>query len=155
MAMILVALVHLAWACAAVAAPAPGDAPDAWAAERQQCVEITNRYRASVEAPALRVSPALEAYARDAAANDGRAHKSHAYFRRTNGAGIARAENVVPWWPLSELRSVSAVVERGLEMMWKEGPKGAHRRNMAGAYTEVGCGVLVDGDEVTVVQAFR
>ena len=40
-------------------------------------------------------------------------------------------------------------------MMWAEGRGGGHYDNLAGRYTQVGCGVFVDGDLVTVVQAFR
>jgi uncharacterized protein YkwD len=123
--------------------------------ERRLCVEITNRYRASIGASPVEPSPVLERYAAEAASRDGRAHRAHAFFRRTNGGGVARAENLVPWWPLSHFETVAAVVERGLAMMWDEGPDGPHRRNIAGPYTEVGCGIFVNGDEVTVVQAFR
>ena len=65
------------------------------------------------------------------------------------------AENLIPWWPLSRKRTVSAVVNEGLAMMWAEGPRGGHRKNMAGRYRTLGCGIFVNGDEVTVVQAFR
>jgi uncharacterized protein YkwD len=161
MPLVLLAVVHLVagWACTPV--PALGGSNDraaadtSYASERQQCVEITNRYRASVGAPLLAVSQELERYAAAAAAEDGRAHRAHGRFRRTNGGGVARAENLVPWWPLSEFESVMRVVAGGLEMMWAEGPRGAHRRNMEGPYTELGCGVFVNNGEVTVVQAFR
>ena len=39
--------------------------------------------------------------------------------------------------------------------MWKQGEGGTHYRNLVGNYTELGCGIFVNGDEVTVVQAFR
>ena len=40
-------------------------------------------------------------------------------------------------------------------MMWAEGRGGGHYDNLAGRYTQVGCGVFVQTDLVTVVQAFR
>ena len=40
-------------------------------------------------------------------------------------------------------------------MMWAEGRGGGHYDNLAGGYTQVGCGVFVQADRVTVVQAFR
>jgi hypothetical protein len=39
--------------------------------------------------------------------------------------------------------------------MWAEGRGGGHHENMRGPYSEIGCGVFVNGNEVTVVQAFR
>jgi hypothetical protein len=151
-------LLHLlcAPACAEPHDQAARSEPErAFADERRLCVEITNRYRAAVKAPALSVSAALEGYAADAARHDGLAHAPHAHFERTDGGGVALAENLVPWWSLARRHTVAAVVEDGLALMWAEGPKGAHRRNMAGPYTEVGCGFFVNGDEVTIVQAFR
>jgi hypothetical protein len=47
------------------------------------------------------------------------------------------------------------VIEQGLAMMWAEGPGGGHFENMRGRYVEVGCGVFVNGSEITVVQNFR
>jgi hypothetical protein len=35
------------------------------------------------------------------------------------------------------------------------GTWGGHHENMRGPYSEIGCGVFVNGNEVTVVQAFR
>lgn len=123
--------------------------------ELQFCVDRTNQYRTSVGLPALSRSADLERYADAAAQHDGKAHKPHQYFKKTHGGGIALAENAIPWWSLSDVGSVHAVVDRGLAMMWAEGKGGAHYRNLTGRYASVGCGVFVDGDEVTVVQAMR
>lgn len=159
MLMVLLSIAPLltAWACNPVPMPASESTTSdvSHATERRLCVDVTNRFRATAGAPPLSVSPALERYAAEAAAEDGRAHRAHGRFQRTRGGGIALAENLVPWWSLSQFDSVSQVVVGGLGMMWAEGPRGGHRRNMAGPYTEVGCGVFVEGDEVTVVQAFR
>ena len=123
--------------------------------ERQFCVDRTNQYRATVALPPLQRSPDLERYADAAAEHDGKAHKAHRYFRKTRGGGIARAENAIPWWRLSDVGSVQSVIDQGLAMMWAEGKGGGHYRNLTGPYTAVGCGVFVNDDEVTVVQAMR
>jgi hypothetical protein len=123
--------------------------------ERRLCVERTNEYRATKALAPLRQSPRLEAYAAKAARHDGLAHRPHAYFDKTDGGKIAMAENLVPWWSLARRGTVRRIVLDGLEFMWAEGPSGAHARNMAGPYTELGCGIFVKDDEVTIVQAFR
>ena len=97
----------------------------------------------------------LEAFAVRAAANDGLAHVGHQYFKLTNGGGVSRAENAIPWWSLRRIGSVRAALDEGLQMMWDEGPRGAHYMNMAGPYTQIGCGIFVNDGEVTIVQEFR
>jgi len=138
---------------AAASAGPPADSP--YERELQFCVDRTNEYRASVHLPALSRSADLERYADAAARHDGKAHKPHQYFKKTRGGGIALAENAIPWWSLSDVGSVQDVVDRGLAMMWAEGKGGGHYRNLTGHYRMVGCGVFVNGDEVTVVQAMR
>ena len=91
-----------------------------------------------------------------AARSDGLAHVAHQYARQTNlGNGTSRAENAILWWSLRDYGSVQQVVKLGLADMWQQGDDGAHYRNMVGNYTETGCGIYLNGDEVTVVQAFR
>ncbi len=140
-----------------IAAPkgSPDQAVSPYERELQYCVDRTNAYRASVKLPALVRSADLERYADAAAQHDGKAHQPHQYFKKTHGGGIAFAENAIPWWSLSDLGSVQTIVDKGLAMMWAEGKGGAHYRNLTGRYTAVGCGVFVNGDEVTVVQAMR
>jgi uncharacterized protein YkwD len=116
------------------------------------CVTETNQYRATLGLAPLTRSGALEAYAAVGAREDGLAHVGHQHFRATNGGGIARAENEIPWWGGS---SVHRVIEQGLSLMWAEGPGGGHFENMRGPYREVGCGVFVNGGEITVVQNLR
>jgi hypothetical protein len=65
------------------------------------------------------------------------------------------AENELLYWNLSFYKSVQNVVLQGLAQMWRQGAGGIHYENMAGNYTQVGCGVFVQGDDVSVVQAFR
>jgi hypothetical protein len=125
------------------------------AIELDYCVAQTNDYRASVGRPALLRSRSLEAYAAAAAPHDGSARAVHRYFRRTRGGGVAFAENLIPWWPLPRFGSVREIIRTGLAMMWAEGRGGGHYDNMVGQFSQVGCGVFVDADHVTVVQAFR
>lgn len=125
------------------------------AREIAYCVEQTNAYRASAGRAALTRSPELDVYAAVAAQHDGQAHVPHAFFTATSGGGVALAENTIPWWSLRRFQSVHAIVQQGLAMMWDEGPGGGHYDNMVGPYSQVGCGVFMLGDEVTVVQALR
>lgn len=120
------------------------------------CADQTNTYRAGAGLPALRRSAVLETYAATAARADGLAHIAHHHARQTNmGNGTSRAENSILWWSLRYYGSVQRVVKLGLADMWQQGEGGTHYRNLVGNYTEVGCGIFVNGDEVTVVQAFR
>lgn len=120
------------------------------------CVAETNQYRALARRPALARSALLEAYAAAAAPHDVKARKAHKYFRRTKGGGgVAFAENQLPGWPIPRFGSVREIVRVGLAMMWEEGRGGGHHDNIVGPYTQVGCGVFVHGDRVTLVQAFR
>lgn len=131
---------------------APADAE----AAIEACVSITNEYRRTVGRPPLTRDADLETFARDAAAYDLRVGKAHAYFRKTRGGGLSRAENQIPAWSLARYGTVLEVVRQGLALMWDEGPRGAHRKALADRrYTRLGCAVVVDGDRVTMVQEFR
>lgn len=126
-----------------------------YSSDLDYCVAHTNEYRASIGRRALVRSEALEAYAAAAAPSDGAARAVHRYFRKTNGGGVAFAENQIPWWPLPPYGSVREIIRHGLAMMWAEGRGGGHYENIAGRYTQVGCGLFIESDRVTVVQAFR
>jgi uncharacterized protein YkwD len=120
------------------------------------CVAEVNRLRATVGKPPLERSRALERYAATAVRHDAEARKAHNYFESSHyGEGLVRGENEALRWSLSVFTSVRGVLERSLAQMWQEGPGGDHYRNMTGAYTEIGCGVYVKGDDVSVAQAFR
>jgi hypothetical protein len=123
--------------------------------ELQFCVDQTNQYRATVGLPALKRSEALEAYAVTSARVDARSRVPHQYFEKTDGGGVAMAETLVPWWPLSRYGSVREIVRRGLARMWAEGRGGGHYDIIVGKYAGLGCGIYSDGTNVTVVQAFR
>ena len=123
--------------------------------ELQFCVDQTNQYRATVGRPALKRSRALEAYAATSAHVDATSRVPHQYFEKTDGGGIAMAETLIPWWPLSRYGSVREIVRRGLARMWAEGRGGGHYDIIVGKYAQLGCGIYSDGTNVTVVQAFR
>jgi Cysteine-rich secretory protein family len=123
--------------------------------ELQFCVDQTNQYRATVGLPALKRSEALEAYAATSARVDAKSRVPHRYFEKTDGGGIAMAETLIPWWPLSRYGSIREIVRRGLAGMWAEGRGGGHYDIIVGKYAELGCGIYSDGKNVTVVQAFR
>src|SRR5436190_23306306 len=116
------------------------------------CADQTNQYRAMVGLRPLQRSITLEDFAAHSAAHDGVAHVAHDHFAATNGAGIASAETEILWW---RGFSVRGVIERGLAQMWQVGPGGEHYDIMAGAYSEIGCGIAINGSEVTVSQDFR
>jgi uncharacterized protein YkwD len=126
-----------------------------YSSDLEYCVAQTNQYRASIGRAALVQSVQLEAYAAAAAPHDMKARAAHHYFRKTSGGRVAFAENQIPGWPLPRFGSVREIIRSGLAMMWAEGRGGGHYDNLTGRYTQVGCGVFVDGDLVTVVQAFR
>ena len=120
------------------------------------CVEVTNQYRATVGAPPLAPSPEVAAYATEAARADALNNTAHSYTRGPNGpTGVASAENAVVRWPLARFGSIPALVVSALTAFWNEGPGGPHHENMRGPYTTVGCGIYVDGDQVTLIQHFR
>ena len=115
------------------------------------CVTETNRYRATLGLKPLTRSSTLEAYAAIGAREDGLSGQHHQHFRRTSGGGVAVAEN--EFWGTN--LALHTLMVRGLADMWAEGPGGGHYENMRGPYTQLGCGVFVNGVDITVVQDFR
>jgi hypothetical protein len=138
---------------AGVEGPAATDAgASVYEAELVYCVDEINRYRATVGLAALIRSSALEEFSATVARHDATVREAHAYFRSTNGAGVARAETEILWW---KNQSIQQVIKKGLAQMWQVGPGGTHYGVLSGAYTEVGCGIFVADGEVTVAQDFR
>jgi len=147
-------------ACTAVKNPNAPDTPMAdngvLAAAAAVCVDQVNQLRASVGDPPLARSEQIDNFSTEAARVDGEAHQAHKYFIETNGGpGIATAENVIPWWKVSDWGSVDNVVRKGISQMWAEGPSGYHYVNMRGRYSQLGCGIAVVNGEVTVSQNFK
>lgn len=143
----------LAGACAGQSPVGPSDisAPNVQN-HLATCANEINRYRASVGKAPLARSEALESFSADAAEHDTIARVAHKFFADTNGAGVSRAQTEILWW---RDVPVDQVVERGLAQMWKVGPGGSHYDILTGPYTQVGCGIYVTGNEVTVAQDFR
>ena len=134
-----------------VASALESEAP-AFSAELAFCADEINRYRAGVGRSRLTRSETLEAFAAAAAENDGTSYIAHQFFKSRNGGGIVMAETEILWW---RGFSVRTVIEKGLAQMWQVGPRGEHYEILVGPYSEVGCGVFVNGPEVTVTQSFR
>ncbi len=130
--------------------------PSAVAAATTLCIDEVNRLRASVGDPALARSGGIDAFSAEAARVDGTAHQVHKYFLDTNGGnGTSVAENVIPWWKVSDYGSVETIVRKGVAMMWAEGESGYHYVNIRGRYTQMGCGIAILDGEVTVSQDFK
>ncbi len=120
------------------------------------CVDEVNRLRSTVGKPALKRSSMLERYAATAVRHDAAKRKAHDYFESSHyGDGLVRGENEALGWSLVVFGSVRGVIARSLAQMWQEGPRGDHYRNMTGDYTKIGCGIYVEGDAVSVAQAYR
>jgi uncharacterized protein YkwD len=116
------------------------------------CVAETNRYRATVGLPALVQATALEEFATAAAEHDHNVRAAHQWFGLTKGGGVSRSEIETLWWTNQAARDV---IKGGLSQMWRQGPGGTHYDILSGTFTETGCGVYVNGLEVTVAQEFR
>src|SRR5437867_4211919 len=118
--------------CGVVVNPVSPDATLAIsdASDAQFCIDEVNRLRASVGRTTLGRSDQIEYFSSEAARVDGEAHEAHKFFRQTNGGGVARAENEIPWWKLSRYGSVKAIIREGLENEWAEGPGGSHWENI-------------------------
>jgi uncharacterized protein YkwD len=119
------------------------------------CVNETNRYRTNNGRPEVTRSATLEAFAAEGAKEDAASAVAHQHFNRTNGGGVAFAEN--------EFRRVSTVfftstrdaIAQFMTSFYAEGSGGGHYQNLMGAYSQVGCGVFVANSEITFVQDFR
>jgi uncharacterized protein YkwD len=139
------------------APPPPSAASGAKAntSDLELCVAEVNRYRRKLGLKALRRAADLEACAAEGARADHASGQPHGHFVGTQGCGIAFAENEIPRWPLDYAGSVTNTIKKGIADMWAEGPGGGHYENMKGDYTELGCGIFVEGDAVTVVQDYK
>lgn len=132
----------------------PSGPTDPYAADRTFCLAETNRYRAMAGAAAVSRSDALDAYADTAARADGTSGTPHGYTTANNPGG-RWAENEILRLQLSSFGSVQGVMRAGFTSFWNEGSGGPHYRNMTGSYSQLGCGIFVNGNDVTVVQHFR
>lgn len=119
-------------------------------ASLQLCSDEINRLRALAGRAPLTRSHSLESFASSAAQHDAAAGVPHLFFTNTNGGGVSRAETELLLWRNYE---VTDVIKKGLAQMWSSA--GEHYDVLAGPYSEVGCGVFINGNEVSVAQDFR
>jgi hypothetical protein len=68
---------------------------------------------------------------------------------------VSLAENEVIGWGMTEFATVQGVISESDRLFWAEGPAGGHYQNIVGPCTQVGCGVYVNGQAVTVTTEFR
>jgi uncharacterized protein YkwD len=135
--------------------PSAASGTDASKADLELCVAEVNHYRRKLGLRPLKRASDLEACAAEGARADHTSGQPHGHFVGTQGCGIAFAENEIPRWPLDYAGSVTNTIKKGIADMWAEGPGGGHYENMKGDYTELGCGIFVDGNAVTVVQDYK
>ncbi len=122
------------------------------------CVTMTNQFRATVGLGALTRSGVIETYAAAAVESDAASGMPHSYSISHNGGVTSGfwAENEALMFGLtSSGGTVAAVIRTALNLFWSEGPAGGHYQNIVGPYLQMGCGVFVDGPQVSVVQDFR
>lgn len=134
------------------------DAPPTGAdVAHQTCVSETNKYRAGAGKAAVQEDAALEAYA-DAGAMHDFSTSPHDHFSSTSGGGIAFAENECPQqgnWNLSFGNGdLTMTVVACIKAFFDEGPGGGHYDNMMGNYGTLGCGIYLQGQQLTIVQDY-
>lgn len=125
-------------------------------ADLERCISETNRYRATLSLPPLVRNAALEEYAAVGARYDAGLNSAHAHFKAYANYQLTDAENEIPGWSLTQYKTVSAIIDAGLKMMWGEGPGGGHYENIKGSHTKLGCGCFTtSANGVWVVQDFK
>ena len=123
------------------------------AADLSFCVTETNRYRAMLGRAPLAQSPDIEGFALAAAQMDSPSNTPHSYYAaHWQGFG---AENEALNWPVAGFDSVRTVVQQAILAFWSEGPGGGHYENMNGPFTQLGCGIYIAGQSITLVQDYR
>jgi len=147
---VLVLSASMATTACAIVSPAP--TPVVQPSDRSFCVEQTNRFRMSAGLSPLAHADDLDTFAADAAKYDATAGAPHVYFKQTNGGGVSRAEIELLWWHDFTVRDAIA---QGIAQMWQAGPGGEHYDILAGPYSQIGCGIFVEGSVVSVAQDFR
>ena len=122
------------------------------------CVSETNRYRSmNGKADVVRAAK-LEEYATAGARIDFDS-QPHQHFSRTQGGGIAFAENECPHWNLNQTKGdMAKLVQQCVARFYEEGPGSGvahgHYMNMMGEYRALGCGIYKSGNDVTIVQDY-
>jgi hypothetical protein len=150
--LLLAAIAAFSVGCALTSSTAPSPGPDESPSDLAFCVDQTNSYRASVGLAPLANAADLDAFSAVAVKYDALAGAPHVYFEQTNGDGVSRAEIELLGWRNFTVRDA---ITQGLAQMWAGGPAGEHYRIIAGSYSQVGCGIFVNGSAVSVAQDFR
>jgi hypothetical protein len=115
------------------------------------CVTETNRYRGMVGRAALVENASVETFAAAAAQSDTQSGIPHGYYN-SHIPGFS-AENEAPEWLITS--TIQNTIAAAIAAFWSEGVGGAHYQNMIGPYTQLGCGLFVLGQSVTIVQDYR
>jgi hypothetical protein len=139
-------------ALVAVLAAACGSGGTAMDNTLAYCVDQVNDVRTDAGLAALTRSPDVEAYAAAGAAIDGSSRIPHKHFTDTLDAGVAAAELEIPQFSFRAWGGVEGVIAEGVR---EQSVSPSARMTLVGDYTQLGCGIYQDGDEVTVVEDFR
>jgi uncharacterized protein YkwD len=120
------------------------------------CVDETNRYRAMRNRPTLSRSTTLEAFAADGARNDGLSNVPHQHVSTTPMPRSGPwGENEVLRWPYNLSPTVQGIIAQAIASFYAEGPGGGHYENVVGPFAQLGCGVYVDNNGMTIIQDFQ
>jgi hypothetical protein len=103
--------------------------------------------------PALTRSTDIEQFAAAASKNDALANAAHQYYQ-AHATGFS-AENEVLRWPNNLQPTVQGIVAAAIQAFYSEGPGGGHYENIVGSYTQIGCGIYIDSNGITIVEDFR
>jgi hypothetical protein len=124
-------------------------------AAHQECVDYTNMYRTGNSKPAVVRDDALEVYADEGAQHDFGTQPHDHFGTDPVGGGIAFAENECPHWDLSfGGGDLVMLVDACIDAYVGEGPGGGHYDNLMGAYGTLGCGIYMEGTDVTMLQDY-
>lgn len=132
--------------------PSGSDTPTA--VDLTACVTQANQARAQAGAPPLSESAALEAFAEAGAQADQTSGTPHAHFLSAANTGVAFAENEL-LRQATALGTFQQVMLIGVQAFVAEGVTGPHYQNLFGPYSQLGCGGVISGQQVTVVWDFR
>jgi uncharacterized protein YkwD len=130
--------------------------PTTTAADLTFCIDETNRYRAIRGRPSVTRSTTIEEYAATGAKSDALANVPHQHVTTTPFPGGGNwAENEVLRWPHNLTPTVQGIVAQAILSFYSEGPGGGHYENIVGPYTQIGCGIYIDGNGITIIEDFR
>ncbi len=64
-------------------------------------------------------------------------------------------ENEVVRWPYNLSPTVQSIIAQAIASFYGEGPGGGHYENIVGPFTQLGCGIYVDTNGMTIIQDFH